>query len=309
MRQQYIDILKGITIIWVLWMHMNLPEIIYPAVQMPIFFFLSGAFYRVKGSFSEQLKNDAYRLLLPTICFMIVAAILMTIRGNIIWSSNILNVLQYCRDGSITWFLIALFCFRTINYPFEHFNKKWLYVLFAAILYPIGFIWKVKYSSFVFPIVPLQEMFMFGIYYALGYAMGKRILPLISNVGGGHSLVGCIICVAYVVFVHFIDWKRGFWNHIPWLAYGFPYTIACIYLGLVISRAIEKSLILTKPLAYVGKNSIVFYLTHWPIWIFAFKPLGYDPIIVFIIITILEFPLIYIIINYLPWIVGQKKKK
>ena len=119
MRQQYIDILKGFTIIWVLWMHMDMPELIYPSVQMPIFFFLSGTFFRTKTSFREQITNDSYRLLVPTVCFMAIAAILMTLRGDDIWSWNIMEVLQACRNGSITWFLIALFCLRLVNYSFE----------------------------------------------------------------------------------------------------------------------------------------------------------------------------------------------
>lgn len=307
MRQQYIDILKGFTIIWVLWMHMDMPELIYPSVQMPIFFFLSGAFYRVKGSFGDQMKADAYRLLLPTVCFMAIAAVLMTMRGDNIWSWNVLDVLQTCRNGSITWFLIALFCFRAINYPFERSNKRWGYVALAAILYPIGYIWKVKFPDVVVPIIPATEMMMFGIYYALGYAIGKKVLSL-SGDWGGQMISTVIACIGYIAFVHLVDWEGEMFSHVPWLVYGFPYTLACIYLGLVCSRLLEKSTIFTKPLAYVGKNSIVFYLTHWPLWIFMFKPIGLNPYLTFATITLSEFVLIYVITNYLPWIVGQKKK-
>lgn len=307
MRQQYIDILKGFTIIWVLWMHMDMLELIYPSVQMPIFFFLSGTFYRVKGSFQNQMRGDAYRLLVPTVCFMALAAVLMTMRGDDFWSWNVLDVLQTCRNGSITWFLIALFCFRACNYPFERFNKRWAYVVLAAILYPIGYIWKVKYPDVVVPIIPATEMMMFGIYYALGYAIGRKVLAL-SGDGGGQKISTAIACIGYIAFVHLVDWESGMFSHVPWLVYGFPYTLACIYLGLIISRLLEKSAILTKPLAYVGKNSIVFYLTHWPLWIFFFKPIGLNPYLTFAIITLSEFVLIYVITNYLPWIVGQKKK-
>lgn len=307
MRQQYIDILKGFTIIWVLWMHMDMPELIYPSVQMPIFFFLSGAFYRAKGNFVEQMKGDAYRLLLPTVCFMTIAAILMTMRGDDIWSWNVLDVLQTCRNGSITWFLIALFCFRACNYPFERFNKRWAYVALATILYPIGYVWKVKFPDVVVPIIPATEMMMFGIYYAMGYAIGKKVLTH-TGAWGGQLIAVSITCVAYLTFVHLMNWESGILSRVPWLVYGFPYTLACIYMGLVISRQLEKSLLITRPLAYVGRNSIVFYLTHFLLYIYIFKGHGYNPYLVFCTIVLIEFPLIYIITNYLPWIVGQKKK-
>ena len=306
MRQQYIDILKGFTIIWVLWMHMDMPELIYPSVQMPIFFFLSGTFFRAKKSFKEQIINDSYRLLVPTVCFMAIAAILMTLRGDEFWSWNIMEVLQTCRNDSITWFLIALFCLRTLNYPFEKYHLKWWYLALATILYPIGYLWKVKYPDVVVPIIPVVELFMFGIYYVIGYVYGKKVLEFsISN--NVQSVTCYLLGAAYLLFVHCVDWESGCLSHIPWLVYGFPYTLICILLGLVICRLLENVLYVAKPLAYVGRNSIVFYLTHLLIYIYIFKNLDWNPYLVFCIIVALEFPLIYVITTYLPWMVGMRK--
>ena len=307
MRQQYIDILKGFTIIWVLWMHMDMPELIYPSVQMPIFFFLSGTFFRAKSSFVEQTINDGRRLLVPTGCFMSIAAILMTLRGDELWSWNIIDVLQTCRNGSITWFLIALFCLRALNYPFEKYHHKWWYLALAIIVYPIGYIWKVKYPDVVVPIIPMVELFMFGIYYVIGYAMGKRVLQLSAPDGTRNIILG-ILGGVILIFVHCMDWESGSLSHIPWLVYGFPYTLSCILLGLVISRLLEKVTLVAKPLAYVGKNSMVFYLTHLLVYLYIFKDLDWNPYLIFCIIVALEFPLIYVISRYLPWIVGIKKQ-
>ena len=308
MRQQYIDILKGITIIWVLWMYMNLPELLYPSVQMPIFFFLSGTFYRAKDSFVEQFKNDFYRLLIPTICFMVISGCLMTMRGDNIWSWNIISVLQKLRNGSITYFLIALFVYRAVNYPFEWRKRKYWFLALFILLYPIGFLWKVYLPQFEFPIIPVQEIMMFGIYYAIGYVFGKKVIDrnsILSFYGKGSLLC----CMSYVIFVHIVDWEKGVFSHIPWVVYGFVYTCSCIYIGLVVCQKIEKIDLLSylsHPLAYIGKNSIVFYLTHWPIWMFLFKPLGWNLYMVFAFIVLIEFPLTYILTNYLSWMIGKK---
>lgn len=308
-RFEYIDILKGFTIIWVLWMHMDMPELIYPSVQMPIFFFLSGTLYHAKKpTLWQQMKDDAYKLLLPTVCFMAIAAILLIIRGDDCWSWNVINVIQNLRNSSITWFLIALFCYRAINFLFNQYKSRIWLLLVATLVYPIGFWWKVKYPDVLVPIIPLQEMFMFGIYYALGYCFGQPILK------GSHIKEGVLLhpivwlCIGYIALVHLLDWESGLLQHIPWLAYGFPYTVACIYLGLILSRWVEKIQMVSHVLAYVGKNSIVFYLTHWPLWMFLFKPLGWNPYLVFLAITIMEFPLIHLFTQYLPWMIGQYKK-
>lgn len=309
-RIEYIDILKGFTIIWVLWMHMDLPELIYPSVQMPVFFFISGTFYRAKvATLWAQMCGDARRLLVPAASFMALVAVLMIIRGDDLWTWNVVQVVHKLRNGSITWFLIALFGFRTINYVIERYKKGWWYVVLMAVVYPIGFLWKVKFPEIETPVIPVQEMFMFGIYYALGYCIGKRVLGFLEMKQEWGQCVIVALCVVYVLTVHVLDWESGLLGKVPWLVYGFPYTLACIYLGLCVSRLVEGIAIVSKPLGYFGRNSIVFYLTHWVLWIFVFRPLGWNLYIVFAIITLLEFPVIYLITTYVPWMAGQNKTR
>lgn len=290
-------------------MHMDLPELIYPSVQMPIFFFLSGTFYHAKKpTLWQQMKSDAYKLLLPTVCFMAIVAVLLVIKGCDCWSWNVINMIQNLRNRSITWFLIALFSYRVINFLFNRFKSRIWLLLVATLVYPFGFWWKVKYPNVVVPIIPLQEMFMFGIYYALGYCLGRSILEL-SHISGSVLLHPFVwLCIGYLVLVHLIDWESGVLRHIPWLVYSFPYTFACIYLGLILGRLVEKIQMVSPVFAYVGRNSIVFYLTHWPLWIFIFKPLAENLYLVFLAITIMEFPLIYLFTHYFPWMIGQYKR-
>lgn len=37
-RKEYIDIAKGIVILWVVWMHIGIHSLLYASVQMPFFF-------------------------------------------------------------------------------------------------------------------------------------------------------------------------------------------------------------------------------------------------------------------------------
>lgn len=305
MRQQYIDILKGIVIIWVLWMHMDLPELLYPAVQMPVFFFLSGCFYLRKGTIGTQIKADAFHLLLPTVCFMAIAGILMALTGNEVWNGSVIDTIQVCRNASITWFLIALFCFRLFSYPFEKYNIKWVMLVIACILYPIGFMWKVYRPDIIIPIIPIQEMFMFGVYYVIGITMGKWVLNAIID-RGGKSVIYVMLGICYLLLVHLLDWESGWLNHIPWLVYGFFYTLIFIYIGLVFCWHLRKIDWLRRPIAYVGKYSIVFYLTHFLIYNYGFTHVVVNQYLVFVLIVVIEYPLIYLFVNYLPWMIGQK---
>lgn len=308
-RIEYIDILKGFTIIWVLWMHMDLPELIYPSVQMPIFFFISGAFYHAKApSIWQQVKGDSYKLLLPAVVFSMLA---LAVGGGKYFGIPLIDSIKGCLSASIVWFLIALFYFRTIAYVCVRRNKSIGVLITALLIYVPGFYLYANGNYWILPFFPLSHMGVFMIWFAIGMLYGKKILGLVtqpSKITGG-----CVIATfVYVLLVHCLDWNSGFLGRIPWLVYGFPYTLGVIFVMLLLAKQLEK-ISYAKPLntvlAYVGANSIVFYLTHWPLWMYVFKPLGWNLYLSFICITLLEFPLIYIFNHYLPWCIGKKYKK
>lgn len=215
-------------------------------------------------------------------------------------------------SASITWFLLALFYFRTIAYPCVKRNKKLYVLLVALLIYVPGFYLYSIGCYWVLPFFPLSHMGTFMIWFALGLLYGENVQNLISMPQMRITGMCVIFSVIYVLLVHCIDWDSGLLVHIPWLAYGFPYTFGIIFvmlLGAYRFEKIEAFRSVTRVLAYVGKNSIVFYLTHWPLWMYVFRPLGWNVYIVFCCIVLLEFPLIYLFNNYLPWCIGKKYKK
>lgn len=149
------------------------------------------------------------------------------------------------------------------------------------------------------------------IWFAIGLLCGKKVLNLVTE-PNKITRVSIYATIFYILIVQCIDWKSGILAHIPWLVYGFPYTLGVIFVMLVLANQLEK-LQAAKPICnvlfYVGANSIVFYLTHWPLWMYVFKPLGMNLNLTFVCIVLLEFPLIYIFNHYLPWCIGRKYKK
>ena len=305
MRQQYIDILKGFTIIWVLWMHMDMPELINPAVQMPIFFFISGTFYKAKDTaFSSQLKKDSFKLLLPALCFTLLSYVIVGAKNGFSW--NVFHDLNNAVIASIVWFLLALFIFRTIAYPLAKAHKSVYILLIASAIYIPGFYLYSKELYWIIPCIPIAHAGCFMLYFAIGLLWGGRILSCMDKFNV-REVVTMVLMVGYILLVHALDWKYSYLKYIPYCIYGLPYTLCVIYLMskfAFFSQRFEK---FTKPLVYIGQNSIVFYLTHWPLWMHVFKPLGWNPYLCFVIIVMLEFPLIYIFNNYIPWMIGKKK--
>lgn len=310
-RIEYIDILKGFTIIWVLWMHMDLPELIYPSVQMPIFFFLSGTFYHAnKATFWQQVKVDAYKLLLPAVVFSLLALFYLSLKGKLT-VGGFSDIIVQCLSASIVWFLLALFYFRTIAYVFVKKAQQMVVMLIALVIYVPGFYLYANNYFWVLPFFPLSHMGVFMIWFAVGLLYGEYIIKLIANPQLFTTRMCVLLTFVYVFLVHSLDWDSGLLVYIPWLAYGFPYTLGVIFVMLLAACHLYKITcfrLFTNILAYVGKNSIVVYLTHWPLWMYVFKPLGWNPYISFMTIIVLEFPLIYLLNHYLPWCIGKTYK-
>ena len=310
-RYEYIDILKGFTIIWVLWMHMNLPEVIYPSVQMPIFFFISGTFYHAhKPTLWQQVKSDAYKLLLPSLVFSLFAFGYGCYKGTLdlhgFW-----HIINQCLSASIVWFLLALFYFRTMAYGCVKSGKAVWLLWVALLIYVPGFYLYAHDYTWIIPFVPFSHMGCFMVWFAIGVLFGQQVLSCISHPRSTTTVCIMLLAVAYVCMVHFVDWEAGFLAYVPWLAYGAPYTLGIILLLLWAAYCMDRISALrpfNRVLTYAGANSIVVYLTHWPLWMYVFKPLDWNVYVSFAVIVLLEFPLIYMFNHYLPWCIGRKYK-
>ena len=152
-RSKSIDIAKGITILWVVWMHMKMPSILYASVQMPFFFFISGALWNNTNNFLSFIQKKSKSLLIPTISFVILAYVLFSIKHEKFFTeSSLLWKIDYSIKGSITWFLIVLFIFNIIEYYVEKFNLIKLEVIISVLLYPLG---AYLYAKNYFSIIPI----------------------------------------------------------------------------------------------------------------------------------------------------------
>lgn len=288
---------------------MDMPDIFWAAVQMPIFFFLSGSFYSVKMTWGGQLKSDAYKLLLPALLFSLTSLCILFAQGRIN-SYNPIKLMHAGMDASIVWFLIALYFYRAVSHPFVKKEKSWIVLLIASIVYVPGFWLYGNHMSWIFPLFPTGHAFCFMLSFALGLQFGKPLMNFVQNEPLKSPKKLCVITlsIAYIVFAQTYNWKN-FFIPIPYLAYSIPYNLSFIFLGLQLCYYLQHLGAFIKPIEYVGSNSIVFYLTHWPLWIHVFKPLGWNPYMVFVIIVLLEFPLIYLFTNYLPWMIGKNKNR
>ena len=195
MRDVYIDISKGLSMIMIVRIHtegfyyMNIP---YPIIAVPFFFFVSGFFDKSERPWNMWLKKNAYSLLLPAFIWSLFTWIFV-------------SLLSFCKNGyllnfiipfpislpfignGVTWFLVALFWAKVLIGIFERlFTKdvkfrKWImYVCVVALCWRLAGIDMPLMIDEGFAALPF-------------YLLGKNLYPQMKLICANNLFV--IICV------------------------------------------------------------------------------------------------------------------
>ena len=122
----------------------------------------------------------------------------------------------------------------------------------------------------------------------------------------GRNLV--IFSIITIVLVHLIPWQTGFLKHISFYIYVLPYTFAFIFFLLWLCKRIERYKAM-RVFNYFGVNSIIVYLTHWPLWIYVLRPcvdVHFDRYMAYVIMVITMAITIQIVNRCIPFVIGKR---
>lgn len=313
-RLHYIDVLKGIGIIFVILSHASMSSIITNylfSFHMPLFFFISGYLFTIKDNFRSVILKKVKTLLIPYICFILIADIIYSLLNN---NFNLFFLLEktFYLKGEVLqldaplWFLPCLF-FSEIIYLLVYKltnkdNKKILGILFLISV--LGYFSKV--------LLPFGIHVAFTATVFLG--LGNLYRQYESKIKASKYLLFALFIISGIISI-----KNGFINMYR-LSFGnyFLFYIAAI-IGIVIYFEISKFIKGQAILEYIGKNSLIFMSTHMFIMnvllklyqqnidlkqnLFVVNILG----VIFAITAIVaSVPIVYIINNYMPFIIGKR---
>lgn len=142
-RDEYIDILKGIGIILVIWGHTSsfLFNEIY-AFHMPLFFLLSGCFFSTHLPFKDFLKKKVNHLIIPFIIFFLLSCLyywgILAVTGRFTTNSlySLKNIFPYNNEliNTPLWFFYALFWMSLIYYLLRKYVKNELVICLICII-------------------------------------------------------------------------------------------------------------------------------------------------------------------------------
>ena len=331
-RIDYIDASKGIGIMLVVLGHLGTSffwssTLIY-SFHMPLFFFLSGIFFRRYDSHRIFLSKKIHSLIIPFMWFYLVTSILVPIAFNTFYG---IDVMYYIDSPIISqliavyideifpnppiWFLISLFEVSIIYYILndiceKHLSNgvKWI-IVFSVILGLVGCLLSIMHYNF--PLYIDTSLTMMPFFALAHYVYSNRLIQI--DRWYSNKTVTFIMVVAIVIlgrYVHF-DYRINEYNQITLI---YPLGFLGIYLTLVAAYKLRKNVILN----YWGKNSIIILCTHFMI-IESLQhcidniignevhlKIGFAALI-FILTMIIESIVIIPLFNkYLPFTIGKK---
>lgn len=326
-RVEWIDLAKGMCMLLVVWVHVFMPFrgariVAFPLeinatfyFRMPLYFFLSGLFFKTYGSLTAFTKKKINKLLIPFVTFTSIGLL-----GDIIWyylaagpDFNLEAKLKSLFPFQPIWFLWCLFLINIIFFAIQKIcrGKWWL-------IYPIAIaLGVISLNIKVLPIyLHIETAFAALPFFVAGYALRQHTDFLKSK---SHFLIDCIIIAALIYAL----WKLTGAHHenIVYNRHIFGCPAWALYLGGLLGTAaimLFARMVKWLPIiSYIGRYSIIVLITHH-LWICFLSKQQIIAIArfcgggnngvwcMFAFIILVSVPTIWFCKRFLPYVFAQK---
>ncbi|MEI6749923.1 MAG: acyltransferase family protein [Bacteroidota bacterium] len=265
-RNNSVDIAKGIGIFLVIWAHGVCP--IFPQISvfhMPLFFLLSGYVLNTKDNFKAALGKKIKSLLIPFAFFFVFQRIgfnLVAITGGTFKTAYLLPwySIPPWRVMGVLWFIFSMF---TVAMVYSLINK----IPSGAVRFLICLM--LTYTGFNLHSYNIDLPLHFGssmsmmLFYWFGTFLVKFDMNRNSQ-GWKWALAGIVSLLVFLAFLNFylpeISVANDVFEGVFFLNLALM-IIGCITI-FIISKSIDFIPHVNSWLAYIGRNSLVVFATH-----------------------------------------------
>ena len=316
-RIDYIDLVKGFAILWIVWWHAGVPAFAQPYYHVPIFFFLSGMFFNKKDTFVSSSRKTIQRIGVPFLFFYIISypyriivylwdhRTLTGFRWNCIldlfkieWRADYLYV------NVPLWFLVCLFVLQ-ISFFFINKLPQWsIWILATACA--VCFV----FTQYIPTPLMINDAMHYLTYFAIGSLVGKKLLDYIkSNRNGIIVILISITIYLIATIISNLHITNTFTNNIIIHVQTFSF----IFLIITFFSFFNNNKLLSF-LRFYGNNSIVVLGLHVPVLI-IFQRIGHKlygnyglwgSFSCTICTIIALYPIILLLNRYVPFLIGKK---
>lgn len=323
---KWVDIAKGIGIILVFLGHFDIPNILRVEIytfHIPLFFFLSGVVFNSDKPIKRFLGDEAKRMIVPYYCwaffyFVLFKLLVQIVRGQSVnIGKDVYTYLTMGRKDTI-WFLSALLFVQVMAYIFLRLvkNNKALLMFFALLLFSICYLFFYKRGIHNFWINADAAMMAMP-FFALGYNYRYYRVDIEAKLLHGGWSYWILIITLFLANI-----GLGYLNyHLTGVQvdmfgnnYGNPLLMllsACSGIAAVVLLSYRLNV---RWIAYVGKNSMVYFIAHQSFYAvvdpYLLRILGihiknalllqWTNVVVMVIVCILLFSLINAVLSHIP---------
>ena len=321
-RIEYIDLLKGFSIILVVWFHTAHPAVIDYSFRMPLFFLASSIFFKTEIPFGIFIEKKISQLVIPFFFFYTLYYLFLILQwrfANESWDSinfSVYNQFLSLHKGNEPllvnpplWFIMALLNLQILQYVGKKVVKSSLILFLLSILislFGIFYAWD-KDTYFM-----LGRSLQYYVFYCFGNLYGKNILEIIEKGGKKSILLFVSVTLSFILCIIFkfvCVYNKDIFVLVDYFEI-FSLILLLIYLF--------KSLVgirLLTPLYFFGKNSYIVLGTHdmlLTVLLVAFTHfIGGDlnlwqGVLHLIVTLTIIYPIILLLNKYFPYLVGKK---
>ena len=273
MKKNWINILKGIAIIFIILGHSPISKHFIPyaySFDLPVFYFIAGyLFNNIKyENIKLFFKTRVLKILKPYLIFSLISIVLYCL----IFQTNIFNLytlekLILAKRSDIfynipLWFLPSFFVTQSIYYFLRRYIKKDNLVLIVCLI--LSFIGLVYFKT-------LKEPKLFwtidaSIYYLLFFAIGNLFRKYKEKI---YFLLKNKLWFILALIINMVPLFSNIYSKIWFTNSEIYYYFITVFLalnGIFTVICIAKYLEHNKLLTYIGNNSLVYFAMHVPVF-------------------------------------------
>nr|WP_294930703.1 acyltransferase [uncultured Flavobacterium sp.] len=275
-RIDFIDSLKGITIIVVVMYHLtffysstNVIRYFSTPFFMQLFFFVSGMFFSSKYSFQKYFINKINRLIIPLLFFYFlnyfvayfVSDILGLGRKGIVdkfewvFLFNLFDGKEHFEYGGAVWFLLCLFNIYIIYYPIKKIKQVFIKFLISLIISALGFYLgslNINVPYFIDSAMSMMIFFFLG-----DYLRGNKFFIQKNKFD---YIIFFLSMIIYSLIINFADvYCKVMQNEYNG---NFILVLLAALTGIVAVFAFSKIMKSLEIIKHFGKNTLIILGTH-----------------------------------------------
>ena len=306
------------------YMDLETGEFWLESFRMPLFFLVSGMFFKMYGGFGEFIHKKFNSIIVPFLFFYLIFSVLvpnllyfcgydgLRQASNLGWISLFNCIFEKTYSNSPVWFLLALFWINLIFYGICLISKKTegaiqmiVVVALSVVCGLCGFYLGVNK---VFVWANIDNALTACPFYCVGYFLNKT--ELVKSPPKWIFLILVIVLgfLFTLYFSHGLSFKQNKWDENDLFS-----LYSCGVIGSLSVIALSKIVEKFRLLKYYGENTLLILCMQMPVIQavnLAVKKIGMSQMAEFLltfVVVMLAFCIIIPFMNkYLPWFVGKK---